>query len=95
MAWDPWEILNIAASIGFTAALAPQVVRTLRRKRAQDISLPFVLVVLASSACMLPYMLHQGNWVFAGAQLANLLGWGVVAYYRMRPAPEAVPATQT
>lgn len=92
MAFDPWELLNVAASIGFTSALIPQVTRTLKRKRAQDISLPFVTVVLASSACMLPYMIYKENWIFAGAQLANLIGWGIVAYYRVRPG---VPVGQT
>lgn len=84
--FDPWELLNIAASIGFSAALIPQIVRTLQRRRADDISLPFVLVILASSSCMLPYTIHIQNWVFAGAQVVNLLGWGIVGFYRIWPA---------
>lgn len=83
--WDPWEILNIAASIGFSVALIPQIARTLQRRRADDISIPFVLVILFSSSCMLPYMVYKQNWVFAGAQVMNLVGWGIVAFFRFWP----------
>jgi uncharacterized protein with PQ loop repeat len=87
-----WEYLNYAASIGFTVALMPQLVRTLKRKRAQDISIPFASLVIASSGCMVPYTLHQGNWAFAVAQAVNLVVWGIVLYYRLYPAPGTVPA---
>lgn len=89
---DPWEYLNWAASIGFTVALLPQLARTLKRKRAQDISVPFAALVIVSSACLFPYMLHQGNWAFAAAQAVNLVVWSVVLYFRLYPAPGTVPA---
>lgn len=92
MAFDGWETLNYAASIGFTVALLPQLLRTLKRKRAQDISVPFAALVILSSACLFPYMLHEGNFVFAGAQAVNLIVWAVVLYYRLWPAPGTVPA---
>ncbi|MES2153601.1 MAG: PQ-loop domain-containing transporter [bacterium] len=89
---DAWEYLNLAASVGFTVALIPQLGRTLKRRRAQDISVPFAALVILSSACLLPYMVHYRNWPFAVAQGVNLLVWGVVLYYRLWPAPGTVPA---
>ena len=87
---DPWEALNWVGSAGFILCLLPQLYRTLRRRSAEDLSLPFLLLVLVSSAATLPYMLHKRNFVFASAQAFNLLVWGTVLYFRLfpgRPSP--------
>ena len=83
MGVDGWEVLNWAATAGFILCLLPQLVRTLRTRRADDISRRFLVLVLGASACMLVYMLHQGNYVFAVAQAANLAVWGTVLAVRL------------
>jgi uncharacterized protein with PQ loop repeat len=80
---DAWEILNWSATVGFILCLVPQLARTLRTRRADDISLPFLVLVLAASACMGAYSLHAGNPVFAVAQGANLVVWGLVLAVRL------------
>jgi uncharacterized protein with PQ loop repeat len=92
---NPWDWLILAASVGFTVSLMPQLFRTLKRRRANDLSVPFLVLVLVSSACGAPYFLHTGEFVFAAAQGVNLLVWGVVLYYRLWPAPGTVPAPPT
>lgn len=91
---DPWELLNWAASIGFSLALLPQLRRTVMLRRADDISRRFLVLVLASSAFMMTYMLHERNWVFSAAQGMNLLVWSIVLFFRLRPgpAPSQAPA---
>lgn len=84
---DFWDLLIWAGSIGFIVCLMPQVWRTLHLRRADDISLGFLLLVLASSGFTLPYMLHAGEHVFAVAQGVNLLVWGTVLYFRLFPGP--------
>lgn len=87
---DGWEALNWAATVGFILCLLPQLLRTLRTRRADDISRKFLLLVLAASSCMLLYMVHQGNYVFAVAQAANIVVWGTVLAVRlgaMKPKP--------
>ena len=86
---DGWEVLNWAGSIGFILCLMPQLYRTLRRRSAEDLSVPFLLLVLVSSAATLPYMLHKRNFVFASAQTVNLLVWGTVLYFRLFPGKPA------
>lgn len=86
---DPWNILIWAGSAGFIICLMPQLWRTLRLRRADDISVTFLVLVLASSGLTLPYMLHAGEFVFAAAQAINLLVWGTVLYFRLCPAPTA------
>ena len=80
---DPWEYLNWAATVGFILCLVPQLVRTLRTRRADDISRRFLVLVLFASACMLAYMLHARNYVFAFAQVVNLGVWGMVLAVRL------------
>lgn len=82
---DVWDLLIWAGSIGFIVCLMPQLWRTIHLRRADDLSLGFLLLVLVSSGCTLPYMLHQGEYVFAVAQAVNLAVWGTVLYFRLRP----------
>ncbi|MFA5944874.1 MAG: PQ-loop repeat-containing protein [Candidatus Thermoplasmatota archaeon] len=84
---DAWEVLNIVGSLGFVACLTPQMIRTVRLRRADDLSQVFLLLVLFSSICILIYSLQRNNLIFAAAQGANLVVWGTVLYFKMRPGP--------
>lgn len=83
---DVWDALIWTGSAGFILCLLPQLVRTLRRRSAEDLSLPFLVLVLVSSGVTMPYMLHEREFVFAAAQACNLLVWGTVLYFRLFPA---------
>lgn len=87
---EAWDVLIWVGSVGFILCLMPQLWHTLRRRSADDISLPFLVLVLVSSGATLPYMLHQREFVFAAAQAANLLVWGTVLYFKLRAAPATV-----
>lgn len=77
--------LEFAGSLGFTVALVPQFVTTLRRKRANDMDVTFLLIVLLSSLVLLVYSLATRQYYFAASYVANLLVWSVVLYFRLRP----------
>ena len=90
-----WDWLNLVGSLGFVACLTPQLVRTVKLRRADDLSLLFLVLVLFSSVCILLYSLQRRNYVFAAAQAANLVVWGTVLYFKLRPkggARSAAPA---
>lgn len=78
-----------AGSLGFILCLMPQLLHTLRRRTADDFSLPYLILVLAASAMTLPYMLHKREFVFAASQAVNLLVWGTVLYFKAFPAPRS------
>jgi uncharacterized protein with PQ loop repeat len=86
---DAWDLVIDAGSLGFIACLVPQLVRTLRRRRADDLSLAFLFLVLASSVLTLAYMAHLREWAFVVAQVANLVVWGIVLVFRVRPGRAA------
>jgi hypothetical protein len=82
---DLWDVLINLGSAGFILCLVPQLYRTLRRRSAEDLSIPFLILVLFSSGVTLPYMLHRREFQFAAAQTFNLLVWGTVLYFRLFP----------
>lgn len=82
---DLWDALVAAGSAGFILCLMPQLVHTLRRRTADDLSVPYLVLVLAASCLTLPYMLHKREFVFAASQAVNLLVWGTVLYFRLFP----------
>lgn len=80
--------LIFVGSTAFSVALVPQLVRTLKLGRADDLSIPFVALVIAASAMTLVYWLIRGeNWEVYFGFLANLLVWSVVLWYRLFPRP--------
>ncbi len=80
--------LIFIGSTAFSVALVPQLARTLRLGRADDLSIPFVVLVIAASGITLIYWLIRGeNWEVYFGFLANLLVWGVVLWYRLFPRP--------
>jgi uncharacterized protein with PQ loop repeat len=91
---NAWDWLNLVGSLGFVACLTPQLVRTLKLRRADDLSLLFLVLVLFSSVCILLYSLQRENYIFAAAQGANLVVWGTVLVFKLRPARLAATATE-
>ncbi len=80
--------LIFLGSTAFSVALVPQLVRTLRLGRADDFSIPFVLLVVGASIVTLTYWLIRGEpWQVYFGFIANILVWGVVLWYRFFPRP--------
>ena len=77
--------LQLLGAIGFTVSLVPQLVRTWRRKRAEDIDVTFLVILLVSSLILVVFAVREGLWFFVGSYVANLVVWGIVLYYRLRP----------
>ena len=69
---------------GWPTSIGSRNKARLHLRRANDLSLPFLLTVLFASVVTLPYMLHAGQPVFAASQGANILVWGTVLYFRLR-----------
>lgn len=83
--------LIFTGSLLFTLALLPQAMRTVQLGRAEDMSIPFILMVIVASAITLTYWLIRGeSWAVYYGFIANLAVWGLVLYYRLFPRPGAV-----
>ena len=89
---DQLEVIQFIGAMGFVVSLAPQFVRTIRRKSAHDVSLWFLIILLLSSALLFYFALATEPpliW-FSVSYATNIVVWGTVLYYRLRPG---VPAT--
>lgn len=82
--------LIFTGSTAFTLALVPQAIRTMRLGRADDLSIPFILLVLTASILTLVYWLIRGEpWLVYYGFIANIIVWGLVLWYRLFPRPGA------
>ncbi len=86
---DVWDWLVSAGSVGFIACLVPQLIKTVKSKRADDLSWGFLVLVIISSALALPYAIHDKQWLLSASWTVNLLVWGLVLYYKWHPGPKA------
>lgn len=89
---DPWRYVEAAVSICFILCLVPQFFWTVKRGRSRDVSLTFLLLVLLASVLGVAYTSHTLQWWLSASFGANLVVWGTVLYYRLRPRPGTVPA---
>lgn len=85
---DSLEVIQLIGAMGFVVSLAPQFIRTIQRKSAHDVSLWFLIILVLSSALLFYFALAirpRLIW-FAVSYMTNIVVWGTVLYYRLRPA---------
>ena len=83
---EPWNFVILAGTTLFTLALVPQLLRTIRLGRADDISIPFVFMVVVASICNLTYFfVHVGDFIAGSGFIANIFVWSIVLWYRLFP----------
>lgn len=85
---DIWLLMQATGAVGFVASLIPQFVRTLQRRRAEDVSLAFLIILLLASLVLIPYSIHTDQWFFVFSFGGNVVVWGTVLYYRLHPQPQ-------
>lgn len=83
VAW--YDVLEPIGSAGFIVALIPQFYRTLKLGHANDVDVLFLLIVLGASVVLLVYAILERRFYLAASFGANLIVWGTVLYYRLRP----------
>jgi uncharacterized protein with PQ loop repeat len=86
MAWDPWNYVILSGTTLFTLALVPQLIRTVRLGRADDFSVPFILMVVFASIANLTYFFaHKHDYIAGAGFIANIGVWSLVLWYRFNP----------
>ncbi len=85
MAPDLYQALEVTSSALFILCLIPQFIRTVKLGHAYDVSALFLVIVLMGSIAFIPVAIHEDLWFFVGSLAANLVVWGTVLWYRLRP----------
>ncbi len=83
------EWIIFVSGLAFSIALLPQLARTLKLGRADDFSLPFILIVIGASIMAMLYFVltNPTGWFVYYGYIANIIVWFVVAWYRVFPRP--------
>ena len=81
------NICGYCASILFTASLIPQIVRVLKLKRSDQISIYFVIYSIVACSLMLIYSYVEGAWPVllnnVGCLFLNMVLAGSCVMYRV------------
>jgi MtN3 and saliva related transmembrane protein len=78
------EWLGYLAALGTTSAYAPQVVKVVRTRRTQDISLKAFLVLVTGQALWLTYGVMGGDWPLILSNAVTLLFTGTILAFKLR-----------
>lgn len=70
-----WGMLTV---IFFTVAWFPQIVKTWKTKRVEDISLGSLLLPFTGGICGLIYSCQLGNWTLATGYLLGIVCTGIL-----------------
>jgi MtN3 and saliva related transmembrane protein len=78
------ELAGILGSLIVCASAVPQIAKTLTTRRAGDISLAYLIVLMAGIALLTLYALHIGDPVFVFSNLLSVASTGILIALRLR-----------
>lgn len=67
------NIIGIAAGVCTGISMLPQVIKILREKKADDVSLPMLLLLIAGLACWIWYGIRKQDWPIIATNSFSLL----------------------
>jgi MtN3 and saliva related transmembrane protein len=86
---EPTTYIGIAASALTSSSLIPQLIKILRKKEAEDVSLVMLSVLLAGLSLWIVYGIRQNDWIIiisnTFAVLINLATGLITLFYKKSP----------
>lgn len=73
-----FELLGTAGSLVLCASAVPQIVKTFRTRRAKDLSIAYLLVLLLGILMMTVYSIHIGDAIFIFGNGLSLAATGIL-----------------
>ena len=85
-----FEILGITGSLIVSISVLPQIIKTYRTKKASDLSLLYLGILMTGLAMITLYSLYVGNLIFIFGNIWSVASTGllVVLCYRYRNSRE-------
>ena len=78
------EIIGFIAAVLTTAAVLPQLIKTIKTKQTRDISFKFIMVLTAGIFLWLIYGLFIISWPLISANGAALILWIIMLYMKLK-----------
>jgi MtN3 and saliva related transmembrane protein len=91
-----FEILGIAGSLIVSVSVLPQIIKTYRTKKANDLSLLYLGILMTGLVMITLYSLHVGNLIFIFGNIWSVASTGIliVLCYRYRNSREETEGFQ-
>lgn len=77
-------ILGFVAGVFTAVAMLPQLIKTYREKRAEDVSLVMLLILLSGISLWIAYGIVKADWPIIITNSISLLINIVLVYFRQR-----------
>jgi MtN3 and saliva related transmembrane protein len=71
---DPWQIVGTVGILSTSAQLIPQVIKSVRTRRVDDLSIGLSIIVGISALSWFVYGIHLRDVPLITANLINLIG---------------------
>jgi MtN3 and saliva related transmembrane protein len=90
MGYLMFEILGITGSLIVSISVLPQIIKTYRTKKASDLSLLYLGILMTGLAMITLYSLYVGNLIFIFGNIWSVASTGllIVLCYRYRNSRE-------
>lgn len=79
-----FELTGTIGSLIVCMSAFPQIVKTYRTKKADDISLSYLLILMAGITLMTVYALHIGDPVFILGNILSVASTGILIFLWLR-----------
>ena len=85
-----FEILGITGSLIVSASVIPQIIKTYRTKKANDLSILYLSILMTGMVMITLYSVYVGNLVFIFGNIWSVASTGIliVLCYRYRNSRE-------
>jgi MtN3 and saliva related transmembrane protein len=84
-----FEIMGTTGSLIICISALPQIMKTYRTKKADDISLPYLFLLMSGMTLTMIYSLHTGDPVFIFGNSLSILSGGVLIILCLRYRSES------
>jgi MtN3 and saliva related transmembrane protein len=82
--FDPWFILSIFAICFTSLQMVPQVIKSLRTRKLEDVSIGLAIIVSLSAITWLIYGLHLHDAAIVIANAINLAGAAILLFLKFK-----------
>ena len=79
-----FEIMGTIGSLIICISALPQIVKTYRTKKADDLSISYLIILMFGMALMMIYALHIGDPIFVFGNSLSVLSTGVLIFLCLR-----------
>jgi MtN3 and saliva related transmembrane protein len=79
-----FEIMGTIGSLIICISALPQIAKTYRTKKANDLSISYLMILMSGMTLMMIYSLHIGDLIFIFGNSLSVLSTGILIFLCLR-----------